>query len=312
MDKTELWQNFDLCTELHISGGFIYNGLKCLHEIETLHYGEDIFEVFYNLSVGIERLLKVAIVLLEYDNTANQGDFEESLITHNLQDLLTRIKNKRPLNLAAPHNEFLQILSVFYKTHRYYRYNLPTGEYRSKEKVELLSFLNKRLNMHLEEDCPSRIAGNEKRIRRHIGRLVGKISEQIYEVVYDAASLKNLFSYEIRLESKAAKIFLAKEYDFEKEAVLWKEILIFLMNSKNSTRFLNILRNIPPLELDPNLMPDYFHCLGSDVRKTANMDEVSELYADLPSSDRKERYKTLELIDRSSAYIDWDFEDDSK
>ena len=51
MNKSEHWKNFRLGEELHISGAFIYNGLRRFFELHKLDHVEDIFEVFYNLSV---------------------------------------------------------------------------------------------------------------------------------------------------------------------------------------------------------------------------------------------------------------------
>jgi hypothetical protein len=45
------WQNFELGKELEIAGGFIYDGLRNLHEMETVRYESEIFSVLYSLSV---------------------------------------------------------------------------------------------------------------------------------------------------------------------------------------------------------------------------------------------------------------------
>jgi len=65
MKPTEFWENFNLGEEVSISGAFIYNGLRRFHELKNLDYTDEVFEVFYYLSVGLERLLKIAVVLLE-------------------------------------------------------------------------------------------------------------------------------------------------------------------------------------------------------------------------------------------------------
>ena len=105
MTPGEYWKNFHLGEELSISGMFIYNGLKCFHQMDTLDNVDEIFEFQYNLSVGLERLLKVAVVLLEHDKDTNIEEFEESLITHNHLELVQRIKKHSSLNLSKPHKE---------------------------------------------------------------------------------------------------------------------------------------------------------------------------------------------------------------
>lgn len=95
MKTSEFWKNFDLGEELGIAGVFIYNGLRRFHEMRALDYEDEFFEVFYNLSVGLERLLKVAVVLVEHLEDSDQEQFERSLITHSHQALLERIRSTK-------------------------------------------------------------------------------------------------------------------------------------------------------------------------------------------------------------------------
>ena len=44
MDSSTFWKNFNLGTELQISGSFIYNGLLVFDEMETFYHEEEIFE----------------------------------------------------------------------------------------------------------------------------------------------------------------------------------------------------------------------------------------------------------------------------
>src|SRR3546814_6147992 len=77
MSRSELWKNFRLGEELDVTGTFIYNGLRRFHELHKLDYSADLFEVFYQLSVGIERLMKIALVLLEHDDANDQDALEK-------------------------------------------------------------------------------------------------------------------------------------------------------------------------------------------------------------------------------------------
>ena len=67
MKSHVFWQNFELGIELDIAGTFIYDGLNALHEMENFHYESEIFNLLYNISVGVERFLKVAIILIEFN-----------------------------------------------------------------------------------------------------------------------------------------------------------------------------------------------------------------------------------------------------
>lgn len=141
MNNSQFWKNFNLGTELGISGRFIYNGLRTFHEIDSLYHDDEVFEVLYNLAVGLERLLKIAVVLIEHDTATNQEEFERSLITHTHLDLLARVRSQHKLNLGLVHNEFLQLLGTFYNTHRYGRYSVTSVEKVSIEKHALHAFI---------------------------------------------------------------------------------------------------------------------------------------------------------------------------
>jgi hypothetical protein len=110
MKSDEAWKNFNLGQELHISGTFIYTGLRRFHEMRTLDHTDELFEFLYNLSVGLERLLKIAVVFLEHNDNTDQEKLEKSLITHNHLDLLKRVRKHARVNLSTPHNEFLALL----------------------------------------------------------------------------------------------------------------------------------------------------------------------------------------------------------
>lgn len=148
----EWWKSFGLGRELHISGAFIYNAITALDSLDLLNYTVDIFEILYNLSVGVERLLKVVIVLVEHEDWENIREFEESLISHNTMELANRVDAKCKLNLSNIHLEFLALLSKFYKSHRYMRYSLDSVPCINAEKVVFLEFLIKHLNLTIHID----------------------------------------------------------------------------------------------------------------------------------------------------------------
>src|SRR5215213_8026983 len=116
MKASEAWKNFNLGEELDISGTFIYNGLRRFYEIQKLDNSDEIFEILYNLSVGLERLLKIAIILIEHDDACSIQELERSLITHNHLALLDRVRKQESINLGKPHFEFLTLLARFYRT----------------------------------------------------------------------------------------------------------------------------------------------------------------------------------------------------
>ena len=131
MNSTQYWKNFSLGTEIDISGAFIYNGLKAFDDIQFFIYEAEIFEVLYNLSVGIERLCKVAIVLIEYNSSTDSKRFTESIKTHKIENLIKRISKNKIINLNANDKAFINLLSHFYNSLRYNEETPKNGQFRA-------------------------------------------------------------------------------------------------------------------------------------------------------------------------------------
>jgi hypothetical protein len=231
MNKHQVWKNFNLGHELSISGTFIYNGLRRFHEMQVLDHTDEIFEFLYNLSVGIERLLKLAVVLVEHEDDSDQEALEKSLITHNHLDLLRRVRRHCQLNLDTPHNEFIALLGTFYTSLRYDRFMLSSVYDPNRERKALCGFISKHLKVDLEQSSSFFATQNDKRYRKYIRGIVTKISTALYDVVARKARDLNLYTYELRSGSRAETIFLRKA-DLPAEEVLWKELLVFFMNTK--------------------------------------------------------------------------------
>jgi hypothetical protein len=291
MNKLEFWTNFKLGEELQISGRFIYNGLRCFHEMDTLHNEDEVFDTLYNISVGIERLFKVAIILVEHEDTMDQDEFEKSLITHNHHGLLERLKKKRSFELSGIHNEFLSILSTFYKTHRYGRYSTSAMAIGVEERDALQAYIKKHLNIEMVYYPPFKVVPNNQRIRKFLGKIVGKISNLLYEIIRQESRRRNIYTYEIRSDSKAEKIFMRKEYDFTNEDILWRELFLYFINTKDFSENLQLAREIKPLEFNPELTVNYLRCFESPEKMLLCLDELEQLYEDIDTPGER-----LELI----------------
>ncbi len=302
MKPSQYWQNFELGKELDIGAGFIYDGLRNLREMETVHYESEIFSVLYNLSVGLERFLKVAVVLLDYDESLESKDFENSLITHNHHELLNRIKIHHTLPFGKAHNELLSILGKYYKSYRYDRYSIGTVNDLSKEKKSFLEYLSKYLNIDTSENPHLNVVINERQIRTFIGKTVGRIVSSLYSVISDAARAKNIYTYEVRYFSKADKLLYGNEYDFEIEDTVWKELLIFLVNTDHESPWLKFIRNIEPLDLDAELIGEYLQSLGSNLKKIETSEEILSLYEDVEN--KGERIKMLSILGKNGIHFE--------
>ncbi|MGK7391821.1 MAG: hypothetical protein ACNS60_15830 [Candidatus Cyclobacteriaceae bacterium M2_1C_046] len=245
-DPDFFWKNFRLGTELQISGTHIYNALYFLDKLEYLRHEEEIFEFLYNASVGIERIQKITLILLEHNEEVVQEVFEKSLITHNHLDLNKRIRKRKILNYGKIHLKFLNLITSFYKSYRYGRYTKSSVYHKNYDKHTLLEFINAELNLNYPSNTDYIV--NDKRVRNFLGKIISKIVCELYEIIRERAFVIGTFTYEIRYESKAFKIFIAKDYNFDKENSVKREILISLLNQKGlNDDFTNHIKSIYPL-----------------------------------------------------------------
>ncbi|MCG5260855.1 hypothetical protein EM868_03815 [Cupriavidus gilardii] len=307
MIRSEYWKNFSLGEELDVSGTFVYNGLRRFHELRKLDYSADLFEVFYQLSVGIERLMKIAIVLLEHDDAGDNDVFERSLSTHNHQALLARIRKHVDLKLSNADSAFLQLLTRFYKDLRYDRFSLKSPLALGKEKHELFDFLERHLQVEFKNRNSMLGHENTDQYKKFIRKIVVKIASRLYDVIEGRTKTLGLYTYELRAGSKAEILFLGGA-NISTEDVLWKELLVFFMNTKETSGYLNFLRSIEPLGFDPALVQDYLDCFQSYSTRAQVADEMEALYEDV--LDSGERLRMIDVIGSPHVYFSEDDDDE--
>ena len=271
------WKNWRLGTELQISGSFVYNGILTLDKMETFHFEEECFEFLYNLSIGFERLFKIAIILLEYDSISDQEEFEKSLITHDHLLLLNRIQNHKKLKIGKTHKKFIHLLSTFYKSARYERFNIKSVYKPNRDRQDLVRFIQEELKVEISIE----LVGSTEittQIRKFLGKVIGTFTEQIYEIVIFECHRIGTFTYELSYKSKAFKIFIAKEYDFEKEKLAQKEVMLFLLKTKLSPEFKSFLKNIEPLNFEAYHTNYYISSIFNFNFDRMIFDELDSLY----------------------------------
>lgn len=308
MNRDQWWKNFSMRFEVEVAGSFIYNGLISLHRLEWFNRPTDIFEILYNLSVGVERLQKVALVLLEHGSKGDVDEFEASIRHHSTLALSDRIDDHVNQKLAPIHKEFLSMLTEFYAQHRYGRFASSSHKSLTSEYDMFLSFLSKHFHVKIPEASNLFALPNSNTIRRGVGRVVWRIIGGLYEIVHDAATELRLFSYELDFQSKAGRIFLGTGYekhprerlDFVDDDYARKEILLALMNSPESTKHLEFMRNVPPLAIDMGLTPALVRALISPSSENLSyvQGEVEESFAEI--EDVGDRLKLLDILDEEN------------
>lgn len=310
MRPDEYWKNFNLGTELDIAGRFLFNGLQTFHEMESFATEEEIFEFLYSIAVGIERLLKIAIILTEHTTEIDQEDFEKSLITHTHQELVLRLRGSHDFKFQARENEFIALLGGFYKSQRYGRYSLDSVFAPAKERDELIKFLEKHLKIHIEVGHYIMVTPNERKHRQFVGKVVSKIVSPVHEIVKKEARRLNLYTHEIDYRSKASKIFLAKKFDFEDEDILQAELIAYFLSTEACGPNTQLARdNIKPLPFDPALEGEYLAALRSERKKITVLDELSAHYESITNF--KERRELLEALMLENLHYDDELDDES-
>lgn len=285
-EKDFFWKNFRLGTELQNSGTFIYNAIYCLDNIEYFRNEEECFEFLYNISVGIERLQKIVIVLLEHDTIKSQEDFEKSLITHNHLELLKRIKSKYDLKLSKTHIKFISLITTFYKTTRYERFNINSVYKPSQDKEKLVEFIISELKVKKTGILTSELENTEQ-VKKFLGKIIKKISISLYELIRKETTRLQIYTHEIRSNSKSYKIFMEQEFEFKNERLMQREVFLFLLKNFPDGELKKFINNITPLSFESYHTNHYIESILNIHKDTSVKDEMIYLYEeDRPSKDR--------------------------
>lgn len=286
MDSSTFWKNFNLGTELQVSGSFIYNGLLVFDEMESFYHEEEIFEFLYNISVGIERLLKINVILIEHNNEINQDVFFKSIKNHNHQNLLKSISNKHKLKESKSKNAFIQLLNNFYNELRYDRYTNEDSINNNKEKKSLINFLEKYLKIKISNEFLS-VSQNDRVIKQFIGEVMKSIVAEQYEIIRKEASRLNIYTYEIRSNSKAYKIFIMEQFTFDFENRIQKELFIKFLANNNNSSLIAFTKEFKPLEFESYDENYYAKCMFKKL-ETLNLDgELDVLYENIENLEER-------------------------
>lgn len=307
-DKVWSYKNFNMGAELDIAGEFIYDGINALNQIGNIEEYTGLFSFLYHTAVGIERLQKIIVVLYETVNIENHKDFEKELITHSHTKLNEWICKHNNPKLNARENAFLQLLTSFYNSARYDRFNLNSQF--AKEKEDFKKFLTCQFADKIEYHPldPSIILVTPC-VKEMLGRVIGSLSKKYYNLVRSGCKEANTFTYELRTDSKAEKVFLStySKHSLQMQKVTenlaFKELLVYLRNTKEKHGLIHYIDSIAPLEFDPALINDYINEIAKGTIPQSLVDEIETLYAECDYG--KEREEQIEII--GSSNVDFNY-----
>jgi len=305
------YKNFNMVIELEIAGEFIYNGIHEISRLTALSNDGPTFNALYSISVGIERLQKIVYVLWNMDEYSDTEEFEKSLITHShtgLRDRINQILKDKGEKIAfnERENEFFNVLVSFYNTARYMRFNV---EGDSNKEVQILkNFIYKYVPQNNNSPYFNNRIIIDDKVKELFGRVTGSIAQKYYSFVRKGSELNNTYTYELRSDSKAFKVFMgnynknslaAGQMD---EKLALKELLIYLRNSKDKDAFFRYIDEIDPLEFDPPMAMEYLHDVINGNITQDLVDEVEYLYGENGYS--KDRFQLVNLFAESGVVFD--------
>lgn len=293
VDEVWFYKNFNMVTELEIAGDFIYDGVHTLNQMKSLRQDAQLFSFLYHVSVGIERLQKIVVVLFEDFNLEMVKEFSNGLITHSHVALQKRINELTECKLSRRENEFLSIITNFYYNGRYSRFDFGSPDKMEQRLVE--EFIYK----YLEESKMERSVSDESLlvnddVKELFGRVIGRIAKKYYDLIRQGCDKNDTFTYELRADSKSAKIFLNndKKDSLQKnnidERISFKELLVFLINSNHNTSLFRYIKSIKPLDFDPAMVNDYIFDICNGEIPQELIDEVEQQYIDCEYSKARE------------------------
>ena len=205
------WLSISFSRELSIAGNFIYNGLYAVDQIPNFALEDEVFEILYNLSVGLERLAKVAITLLDFQPDGDIPNVHGHLHTN----FFKRIESKSSFRLNTQQWQFLEILHRFYNEARYDRYKPLRVHDHGFEKEIFSQFLCEQLNIKQEGAHAQRFPlYNNRRIKRFIGKLVSKFTIPVFDIIKKRADELQIYCWEMGSNTKAFRIFLGGIFRF--------------------------------------------------------------------------------------------------
>lgn len=291
-----------MAREVDLAGEFIYAGLEKMNSMNSIDEPSEAFFVLYHLAIGIERLQKVLLVLVNDIQPNDMENFLKGIKHHNHGELSAEIKKHIKINFSKEQNAFLQVLADFYEKRRYDKYDFFSYD------MEALNNLSKFLkdNYPDYERCYSQLSDRHsinENIKEYMGRIVGKICQKYYSEIHRISFERNIYSYELRVGTPAYKIFMTndakasyqKELDKEKYAI--KELLIFLHNSKKTNSFFRFIKSVKPLDFDIALVEGYIRDLCKKNVSTDLIDEVEYHWYETDAFSKEELERRKEMLD---------------
>lgn len=297
-----------MANELDVTGEFIYAALEKFNKMNSFEQVGDDFYFLYHLAVGIERVQKVLLVIINDVKRDEIEEFLEKIKSHDHMMLHGKIKEKVSISFSKEQNELLNILAKFYNAERYKRFDFITYDFNDRNL--LIEYVEKYCKeISFDYSLCKKTPINTDEVKEFFGRTIGRICQKYYEAIQKESWARNMYCYELRYDSAAERVFCGKEdkgsyqKKIEREKRAIKELLIYLRNPGESNNFIGYMDEIDSLPFDIAMIQDYIADLCNKTVSIDLIDEVEFMYEEYVEN-RKEREQKLSLIGDKGVMFD--------
>ena len=296
-----------MANELDVAGEFIYAAIDKFNKMNNFVQMGDNFFFLYHLAVGIERVQKILLVIINDVERNEIGDFLEKIKSHNHMMLHGKIKEKVNISFSKEQNDLLNLLSTFYNGERYSRFNFFSYDFKDRDL--LTEYVQKYCkDIRFDYSLGEEILLNTDEVKEFFGRVIGRLCEKYYKFIEQES--RNIYCYELRYNSAAERVFCGnedrgsyqKKIDKEKRAI--KESLLYLRNPGEMNKFIEHMDQIESLPFDIALIQEYVADLCNKRVSVDLIDEVDYMYEEFVV-DKREREEMVSLIGDKGVMFDW-------
>lgn len=302
-----------MANELDVAGEFIYAAIDKFNKMNNFDQVGDNFFFLYHLAVGIERVQKILLVIINDVERDEIEDFLEEIKSHNHMMLHGKIKEKVNISFSKEQNDLLNLLSEFYNAERYARFNFFS--YNFKDRDLLTEYVQKYCkNISFDYSLCKKTPLNTDEVKEFFGRVIGRLCQKYYKLIEEESRNRNIYCYELRYNSAAERVFCGnedkgsyqKKIDKEKRAI--KELLLYLRSPQEMNKFIEHMDQIESLPFDIALIQEYVADLCNKTVSVDLIDEVDFMYEEFVE-DKREREEMVSLIGDKGVMFDWEEEE---
>lgn len=306
--------NYSLVKEVEIAGVQIWKAIEDINQVfipKNSNYivVDYLFTSWYQAAQGVERLLKILIQLMYYDNNSyNKSKVNELLFGHNHVAMYEFIDKDLQLSYGKNERKFLELLSKFYNEGRYNRFSYSE---------------NNILELKILQDFGKNIKEErfDEEVKHLYAKTLGKISHKLYKCISELSSKLNIYVYELNCDSVANYALhdyyrddlyeILKEIENSKRELLW-----YILNMGKDINFSEFGEKIEALPFDDMGYQKFLEELVCNINSGSSIyNFVSSEYDEMVAEDKekwKERLKFIELIGNSNIYLEEESDEESE